>query len=166
MLKAKDVARSWKIFVGDTVRIRTGVDAGKVGRVQRLVRDDNKVVVEGVNLIYRDAMTADGKPMAVPVPQPVHYSNVELWDLVKQRRIKSALVKDEKTGRLKRINKISGEEVPMDIPRGEKLEKGPKDTEPAKVAEITYDPTAEAVFHPAVPRVLPPALRVFQPRTK
>lgn len=37
----------------DTVQVLTGVDKGKVSRVLRVVTDKGKVVVEGVNQVYR-----------------------------------------------------------------------------------------------------------------
>ena len=41
--------KTWKIFTGDTVMIRAGDDKGKTGRVVRVLRKMNKIVVRGIN---------------------------------------------------------------------------------------------------------------------
>ena len=38
---------------GDTVVVISGKDKGKTGKVMRLFKDDDKVIVEGVNLVKR-----------------------------------------------------------------------------------------------------------------
>ncbi len=38
---------------GDTVVVISGKDKGKKGKVMRLFRDDDRVIVEGVNLVKR-----------------------------------------------------------------------------------------------------------------
>lgn len=40
---------NWKIFNGDSVILRTGDDKGKVGRVVKVMRKLNRVVVRGLN---------------------------------------------------------------------------------------------------------------------
>ena len=39
----------WKIFNGDSVKIRTGDDKGKIGRVVKVFRKLNRIVVRGLN---------------------------------------------------------------------------------------------------------------------
>ena len=43
----------WKILRGDTVMIRSGKDAGEMGTVTKVIRDDTfpRVIVEGLNLV-------------------------------------------------------------------------------------------------------------------
>jgi large subunit ribosomal protein L24 len=42
-----------KIKKGDTVRMLSGKDRGKTGKVSRVLPEDRKVVVEGLNLVKR-----------------------------------------------------------------------------------------------------------------
>jgi len=44
---------NWKIVKGDTIQVRTGSDKGIVGKVEKVYRKSNSVVVEGVNLIKK-----------------------------------------------------------------------------------------------------------------
>ena len=41
--------KQWKIFRGDTVKIRTGKDRGRVGSVIKVYRKSNQVIVKGMN---------------------------------------------------------------------------------------------------------------------
>ena len=42
-----------RLKVGDLVQVISGREKGKQGRISRLLRDDDKVVVEGVNVVTR-----------------------------------------------------------------------------------------------------------------
>ena len=42
-----------KVKVGDNVKILAGKDKGKEGRVIRTLKKDNKVVVEGINMVKK-----------------------------------------------------------------------------------------------------------------
>ena len=44
-----------KVKVNDTVLVITGEDKGKQGKVIRTLKKDNKVVVEGVNIVLASA---------------------------------------------------------------------------------------------------------------
>ena len=65
-----------KIKKGDRVRVLTGKDRGKEGRVMRVLPSENKVIVDGVNVAKRHqkARTATmqggiiDKDMPIPVP--------------------------------------------------------------------------------------------------
>ncbi len=76
-----------KIRKGDQVQIITGKDKGKRGVVVR-VRDDERIVVEGVNLIKRHTKpnpnlgTAGG---IVEKEAPLHISNVAIFNPVTSR---------------------------------------------------------------------------------
>lgn len=48
--KPQVIFKNWSIVRGDTVQVRTGRDRGKVGKVLRVFRKQNFVIVEGVNL--------------------------------------------------------------------------------------------------------------------
>jgi large subunit ribosomal protein L24 len=76
-----------KIRKGDQVQIITGKDKGKRGIVVR-VRDDERIVVEGVNVIKRHTKpnpnlgTAGG---IVEKEAPLHISNVAIFNPVTLR---------------------------------------------------------------------------------
>ena len=42
--------RKWTIVRGDIVKVRTGDDRGKVGKVVKVLRKLNRIVVRGVNI--------------------------------------------------------------------------------------------------------------------
>ncbi len=71
----------WNVVQGDMVYVRSGRDAGKSGRVLRVLRSENRVIVEGCNLVKRAVkVLAGGKGGIIPMPSPIHYSNVNLLD--------------------------------------------------------------------------------------
>lgn len=64
---------------GDTVQVITGKYRSKKGEVKTVLRDENKVVVEGVNVVKRHVKS--GRTQArqagiVEVEAPIHVSNV------------------------------------------------------------------------------------------
>ena len=69
-----------KIKTGDTVRITTGKDKGKEGKVLEIDKKNSRVVVEGLNLIKKHAKpsAADSKGGIISREAPVHISNVAL----------------------------------------------------------------------------------------
>ena len=44
--------KNWKIFRGDVVKVRTGDDCGKIGKVTKVFRKLNRVIVRGVNMHF------------------------------------------------------------------------------------------------------------------
>jgi large subunit ribosomal protein L24 len=65
----------------DNVVVLTGKDAGKRGRVLRVLPERNRLVVEGVNLIKRHTKPNPGKNIKGGVVQreaSLHASNVQL----------------------------------------------------------------------------------------
>jgi large subunit ribosomal protein L24 len=67
---------------GDTVRVITGDDAGTTARVLRVLRSDNKVVVEGVNKVYKHLKPSRANPQGgrLSKEMPIDVSNVMLID--------------------------------------------------------------------------------------
>ena len=68
-----------KIKKGDTVKIITGKDKGKKGKVVRSIPKMNKVVVEGANVFkkHRKPKKSGEKGSTVSVSMPIHISNVK-----------------------------------------------------------------------------------------
>ena len=70
------------IRAGDVVQVVAGDDRGKRGKVLRVLRDKNKVVVQGVNLVYRHLKPSRRNPQGgrLSKEMPVDISNVALID--------------------------------------------------------------------------------------
>lgn len=69
-----------KIKTGDTVRILRGRDRGQKGKVMAVVPQENRVLVEGLNLIFRHVRPkrAGEKGQRVQVAAPLRVSNIQL----------------------------------------------------------------------------------------
>lgn len=65
----------------DTVQVITGDDAGKTGRVLRVLPDKGRLVVEGVNRVYRHVKPNRRNPQGgrLSKEMPVDFSNVLLY---------------------------------------------------------------------------------------
>jgi large subunit ribosomal protein L24 len=63
---------------GDTVEIIAGDHKGATGRVLRVIRDKNKVVVQGHNLAHKHVRPSRRNPQGgrITVEQPIDISNV------------------------------------------------------------------------------------------
>jgi large subunit ribosomal protein L24 len=79
---AKRTAHKSRIRRGDNVMVIAGEDKGHVGRVLRMLVEDRKVVVEGVNLVYRHVRRSQQNPQGGRVRReaPIDISNVMLMD--------------------------------------------------------------------------------------
>ena len=99
-----------KFKKGDTVQIITGKDAGSQGAIIEVLPKDNKVVVEGRNLVKRHtkARSATQKADIIEKPMPIHSSNVMLVSKGKPTRVGYKISAD---GKKVRIAKKTGEEV-------------------------------------------------------
>ena len=71
-----------KIKSGDTVRIIAGDHKGQEGKVQRVIRDKNKAIVEGLNMVSKHEKPSAANPQGgiVKKEAPVHISNLSLID--------------------------------------------------------------------------------------
>jgi large subunit ribosomal protein L24 len=69
-----------KIRKGDTVVIIAGKDSGKKGKVRRALPDEDRVIVEGLNMIKRHsrARRATRQAGIIELEAPIHVSNVML----------------------------------------------------------------------------------------
>lgn len=63
---------------GDTVEVITGNDKGSTGRVLRVDKVKNRVVIEGLNMSYKHVRPSQRNPQGgrIRVEQPIHISNV------------------------------------------------------------------------------------------
>ena len=63
---------------GDQVMVITGADKGKSGRVLRVLQDRNRVVVEGINRVWKHVRPSQRNPQGGRIQKdaPIHMSNV------------------------------------------------------------------------------------------
>lgn len=71
-----------RIKSGDTVRVIAGDHKGSEGKVLEVIRDKNKAIVEGVNMVSKHAKPSASNPQGgiVEKEAPIHVSNLSLLD--------------------------------------------------------------------------------------
>ena len=100
------------ITKGDRVRVIRGEDAGSEGTVLRVLPKDNRVVVEGVNMVTKHKRgTANDEGGIIRYPGSIHASNVMLLDPKSGDPTRVRRQKD-KDGTVERISKKSGQPIP------------------------------------------------------
>jgi len=73
-----------KMRRGDQVRVMTGKDRGKEGRILAVFPDDRRVIIEGVNIIKRHLKLRAARGRSgqeggiISKEAPVHVSNVQI----------------------------------------------------------------------------------------
>jgi large subunit ribosomal protein L24 len=70
-----------KVKKGDDVVVLAGKDIGRRGTITRVLRGNNKVIVDGVNMVKRHTKPR-GQVMQggiIDKEMPIHVSNVALW---------------------------------------------------------------------------------------
>lgn len=74
--------RKLKIKTGDTVRVTTGDHKGQEGKVQKVLLDKNKAIVEGINTVSKHEKPSAANPQGgiVKKEAPIHISNLSLID--------------------------------------------------------------------------------------
>jgi large subunit ribosomal protein L24 len=75
---AVDVQHKFKIKKEDTVQIIAGRDKGKRGRILKILRDKDQVVVEGVNIVKKAKKRRNQQDRGgiIEVEAALHSSNV------------------------------------------------------------------------------------------
>ena len=100
-----------KFKKGDNVIIRTGKDKGKKGKILKVIRGTDRVVIEGANFLKRHQRPRqrDQKGSVINITHPVHVSNVSHLDPKnnKPTRVGAKMVGEKKI----RIARKSGMEI-------------------------------------------------------
>ena len=94
---------------GDTVKVLSGADNGKTGKITSVDREKGRAFVEGVNLVSKHTKPSAANPQGGIVKREasVHISNLMVVDSKGQAsRVGRKLNKD---GKLVRYSKKSGE---------------------------------------------------------
>lgn len=100
-----------RIKKGDKVKVITGAYKGTVGEVTKAFPKEDKVIVEGVNMVKKHLRPTQQNPDGgiVEKEAKIHVSNVMLYD---EKAKQASRVKFEmKDGKKVRVYKKSGAEV-------------------------------------------------------
>jgi large subunit ribosomal protein L24 len=96
---------------GEQVVVIAGADKGKTGRVLRVLTDKNRVVVEGVNRVWKHVRPSQRNPQGGRIQKdaPIHISNVMPIDPTSGKGTRVRF--DEKDGVKHRIAVASGADL-------------------------------------------------------
>ena len=100
-----------KIKKGDNVVVIAGRDRGKTGQVMRVMPDESRLIVQGVNMVKRHTAPRPGQPGGIVEKEAsIHASNVAHIDPKdnKPTRIGFKVLKD---GKRVRVATRSGEVI-------------------------------------------------------
>lgn len=97
---------------GDSVKVLTGESKGLQGRVLEVIRDKNRAIVEGVNLVSKHTKPNSKHPQGGVIKQesPIHISNLMLIEPSTGKPTRIGRKLDE-TGKLVRYSKKTKEVI-------------------------------------------------------
>ncbi|KAJ1918768.1 hypothetical protein H4219_002387 [Mycoemilia scoparia] len=155
-IKSNDILKSWKIVRGDEVMVMTGKDKGKKGMVNKVLRDQNSIIVTNANVVYKHIPKTPTAPSGkVQKEMPIHVSNVALIDPSNGMPTKIVLRKytDPETGKTEKRRYAVGTNTYIEKKKYLEYQNewidGEKDTEPESVTKVTFNATpGEAPFPP------------------
>ena len=101
-----------KIKVGDKVRVITGSNKGKEGKVSKVLRSESRVIVEGVNIVKKHVKPNRTNETGgiLETEAPIHISNLNVVDPKSGKPTRIGR-KENAEGALVRYSKKSGEEI-------------------------------------------------------
>lgn len=100
-----------RVKKGDTVVVIAGADRGKTGQVKRVMPADDRVVVEGINRVWKHVKPSQRFPQGGRIQKeaPIHISNVQPVD---PKTGKGTKVKfEDRDGVKHRVAKKSGQDL-------------------------------------------------------
>jgi large subunit ribosomal protein L24 len=102
-----------RLQTGDTVVVISGKNKGRQGKIARILADDDRVIVEGVNLIKRHLKPTPKNPQGgiLEKEAPLHASKVMPVDPKTGKPTRVKFATDSKGNKV-RIAVKSGEEIP------------------------------------------------------
>jgi large subunit ribosomal protein L24 len=103
----------FNIRKGDSVVVIAGddKDTSKPRTVKKVLVDENRVIVEGVNIVTKHSKPSaqNTKGGILKMEAPIHISNVMLWDA--KAKAPSKVKRERENGKTLRISKKSGEKI-------------------------------------------------------
>ncbi len=104
-----------KIRKGDTVFVRTGKSAGQTGKVLYVDLKNEKVLVEGINMVKRHQKPSQKSPKGgiITIEAPVHISNIAIFSntLNGPTKLSSKVIEDGGKKEKIRICRKTGEQI-------------------------------------------------------
>ena len=99
-----------RIKKGDSVKVVSGSYKGQTGRVLKLIKDKDRILVEGINKVKKHTKPSQDNPQGGIVEKElsIHISNLMLLD--KNNPIKVGF-KVSENGKKVRINKSNGNPI-------------------------------------------------------
>ena len=96
---------------GDTVIVLSGSSKGKSGKVLKVLVDENRAIIEGLNMVSKSTKPSAKNPQGGIVKQeaPIHISNLSLIDPKSGKPTRIAIKREDKN--VTRIAKKSGKEI-------------------------------------------------------
>ena len=109
MTKAKFKIRLKK---GDTVVVRSGKHKGKTGKITAVHPSDNKVTVDGINVVKKHQKPTQAHPQGgiIDVTKPIWVSKVSLIEPISKEPSRIGYILDN-DGNKKRVYKKTGKEI-------------------------------------------------------
>ena len=91
-----------KIKVGDNVKVITGSNKGKEGKVLKIFRSENRILVDGVNVVKKHVKPnrTNESGGILEVEAPIHISNVKVLTKETNKEVKKE-VKEKKASKKK-----------------------------------------------------------------
>lgn len=102
-----------KVKVGDKVKILTGKDKGKEGRVIVTLKKKDRVVVEGINLVKKHLKPSrtNETGQILETENPIHVSNVKVIESNTKEEKKTAKKETVKKDTVKKTTKKTTKKV-------------------------------------------------------
>jgi large subunit ribosomal protein L24 len=102
-----------RLKVGDQVEVISGEEKGKRGKITRVLKEQNRVVVEGVRLVKRHVRATPQRPGGIlEVEAPLAASKVMLIDPETQKRTRVRHQRDDE-GKKMRVAKSGSRIQPV-----------------------------------------------------
>lgn len=97
-----------KIKTGDTVKIMAGDDKGQEGKVVKILKDKNKAIVEGVNMVSKHTKPSAQNPQGgiSKFEAPIHISNLMLLEKGETTKVGYRIEGDKKVRFSKKSKEI------------------------------------------------------------
>lgn len=112
--KAKNAAKPYKIRLkkGDTVVVRSGKYKGKTGKISAVHPKDNKVTVEGINIVKKHVKPDRDHPQGaiVELTKPLWVSKLGIVEPTARKASRIGF-KLDKDGNKQRVYKSTGKEI-------------------------------------------------------
>lgn len=128
--------------------ILAGKNKGEVGRVRRVIRKRNSVILIDKNLAIKNVPPSESTPTGrIMKEMPIHYSNVALVNPLTQEKCKVEFKKvTREYGKSETRRFVRNTDI--EIPKTKYLEyqdqwiDGERDTAPEEVRKVTFSPIA------------------------